>query len=204
MDNRMDMDDLHALANTLKGLGYGAHVFALKEDAATWLNGEIDGATVGFGGSATLKDMKLYDRLSAHNTVYWHWEQDPDTARKKAMDTDVYISSVNALAKTGELINIDGAGNRVSSTLFGHQRLYLVVGQNKVAPTYEQALWRARNIAAPLRAKQMGRKTPCAVKADKCYDCDSPERICRGLVTLWRPMLGMKVDVLLIQEDLGN
>jgi len=87
--------------------------------------------------------------------------------------------------------------------LFGHETVYYVIGRNKLAPTYEEAVWRARNVAAPRRAQQMGRKTPCAIKADRCYDCKSPDRVCRGMTTLWAPMTGMSAEVLLIDEELG-
>lgn len=198
------MADLQKTAETLRQLGYETQVCATKEEAAAYLNGKIDGASVGFGGSGTLKAMGLFGLLGTHNTVYWHWEQEANEARRSAMDADVYITSVNALAETGELVNIDGMGNRVASTLFGHKKVYFVVGKNKLTGTYDEAVFRARNVAAPLRANQMGKKTPCAVKMDKCYDCKSPERICRGLVTLWRPMMGMEAEVVLIDEDLGN
>ena len=103
-----------------------------------------------------------------------------------------------------KLINIDGTGNRVASTLYGHKKVWFVVGRNKLAPTYEEALWRARNIAAPKNAQRLKRKTPCAVKADHCYDCKSPERICRGLAVLWaRPNATEEMEVVLIGEALG-
>ena len=145
--------------------------------------------------------MGLYPRLSAHNQVIWHWE---GGSVQEAMDTQVYISSVNGLAETGEIINIDGNGNRVASTLFGHETVYLVVGSNKLAPDYESALWRARNIAAPKNAQRLNRKTPCAVKGDRCYDCSSPDRICRALVVLWgKPNTVKKMEILLVDEALG-
>ena len=130
---------------------------------------------------------------------------DGPEAQTSAARAPVYITSANALAETGEIINIDGVGNRAASTLYGHQKLYFVVGRNKLAPTYEEALWRARNIAAPKNAQRLGRKTPCAIKGDRCYDCKSPERICRGLVVLWEPMMGMEqtTEVLLVDEELG-
>ena len=78
-----------------------------------------------------------------------------------------------------------------------------MVGRNKLADTYDAALWRARNIAAPKNAHRLQTKTPCAVKGDQCYDCKSPSRICRGLAVLWRPMNGMETEVVLIDEDLG-
>ncbi|MBE5853297.1 MAG: lactate utilization protein, partial [Lachnospiraceae bacterium] len=65
------------------------------------------------------------------------------------------------------------------------------------------ALWRARNIASPLNAKRLNRKTPCALKADKCYDCNSPERICRGLAVLWERPMSTDVEVILVEENLG-
>ena len=198
------MADFEAVSRHLKERGYTVHIFPTAAEAAAYLNGAIDGVTVGFGGSATLKDMGAYELLSAHNTVYWHWKQAPDEARKAAMDTEVYLTSVNALAETGEMVNIDGAGNRVASTLFGHKRIYFAVGRNKLTETYDQAVWRARNVAAPQRARQLGAKTPCALKADPCYDCKSPGRICRGMTTLWGPMMSMEsAEVLLIDEDLG-
>ena len=187
----------------LEDRGYAVEVFASGVEAAAYLDGAVDGKSVGFGGSMTLDQLGLYDALGKHNTVVWHWKQDAGPARREGMFTDVYLSSANGLAETGEIINIDGNGNRVAATLFGHEKVYFVIGQNKLAPAYDGAVWRARNVAAPQRARQLGKKTPCAVKCDRCYDCKSPERICRGLVTLWGPMMGMEAEVLLVEEDLG-
>lgn len=197
------MTDFTTLQTALEERGYTVHTFSTAGEAAAYLDSQMDGATVGIGGSGTVRDSGVFELLAPHNTVFWHWKQDADEARHSAMDADYYLTSVNACAETGELVNIDGAGNRVSSTLFGHKKIYYLIGRNKICPTYQDAIWRARNVAAPRRAQQMGRKTPCALKADKCYDCKSPERICRGFVTLWAPMLGMEAEVLLIDEDLG-
>ena len=162
------MADFGKVAENLKRREYAVKEFATAKEAADYLNGEIDGVSVGFGGSATLDVMGLYDMLSSHNTVYWHWKQDKDMARKAAMQTDVYLTSANALAETGEIINIDGVGNRVASTLFGHQKVYYVIGENKLEPDFEKAVARARNIAAPQRAAQFGKKTPCVVTGNGC------------------------------------
>ena len=195
------MADFSLIAKNLEARGFSVKTIETAAEAAAYLNGTIDGVSVGIGGSKTAEQLGLYDSLKAHNDVVWHWKGDQ---REAAMATDVYISSVNAAAETGELINIDGAGNRVAGTLYGHKKVCLVVGANKLAPTYDEALWRARNVAAPLRAKELNRKTPCAVNADRCYDCRSPERICRGLVVLWGPVMGVETEVVLINEDLGN
>ena len=177
--------------------------FAGREEAASYLNSAIDGTTVGFGGSITLQELGLFDSLGEHNTVYWHWRQEGDPARAAAANAAVYITSANGLAETGEIVNIDGVGNRVASTLYGHQKVYFVIGRNKLAPTYEEALWHARNISAPKNAQRLKKKTPCALRGDRCYDCKSPDRLCRGLVVLWEPMMGMSTEVILIDEDLG-
>ena len=197
------MADFSKVEQALKDRGYAVNTFSTAQEAAAYLDRKIDGKTVGFGGSVTLQDMGLYELLSRHNTVIWHWKSKDPAARRDALMTQIYISSVNGLAQTGEMVNIDGSGNRVAATLFGHEKVYFVIGRNKLAPTYEEALWRARHIAGPKNARRLGLKTPCAIKADRCYDCKSPDRICRGLVTLWSPMLDMAAEVLLVDEDLG-
>ena len=195
------------VVKNLTARGFSVKVFSTAAQAADYLDESIRGKTVGFGGSVTLEAMGMYERLQAHNTAVWHWRAEtPEAAaqlRKKALTADVYLASVNGLAETGELINIDGTGNRVAATLYGHEKVYFVVGRNKVAPTYDDALWRARNIAAPKNAMRLGKKTPCAARGDRCYDCASPERICRGLAVLWEPMGGMEMEVVLVDEDLG-
>ena len=197
------MTDFKKVQANLEARGYTVRTFATAAEAADYLDGVIDGKTVGFGGSATLDALGIYDRLESHNTVIWHWKQPADEARKAAMQTQVYLTSANALAETGEIVNIDGTGNRVSATLFGHEKVIFVIGRNKLAATYEMAVDRARNVAAPQRARQLGKKTPCAVKLDRCYDCKSPERICRGLAVLWEAMSGVEMEVVLVDEDLG-
>ena len=186
----------------LEARGFSVSTFSTAAEAAAYLDSAIDGTTVGIGGSMTVQQMGLHEKLAAHNTVHWHWTDGPE-ARAKAAHADVYITSANGLTENGEVINIDGAGNRVASTLYGHKRVYFIIGRNKLAPTYDEALWRARNIAAPKNAQRLGKKTPCAVKGDRCYDCKSPDRICRGLVVLWGPSMGVETEIVLVDEDLG-
>lgn len=195
--------NLETAVKNLTAHGFSVRVFRTAQDAANAISQELSGKTVGFGGSVTLEQMQLFETLQKNNTVYWHWKQTPAQALENARSAQVYLTSANAVSETGEIVNIDGTGNRVSATLFGHEKVIFVIGRNKLAATYEMAVDRARNVAAPQRARQLGKKTPCAVKLDRCYDCKSPERICRGMVTLWGPMLGMEGEVLLVDEDLG-
>lgn len=194
------------LKEKLEKNGFQVSVFATGEDAAAYLNREIDHTTVGMGGSMTLAELGLKESLSAHNVLFCHGftPGDPAQVQQLAAGADVYLLSANGVAEdTGELINIDGNGNRVASSLYGHKKVYFVIGKNKIAPDFHGALHRARNIAAPKNAQRLGKKTPCAIKGDRCYDCDSPDRICRGLVVHYKKMNRMDMEVVLIDQELG-
>ena len=198
---------MDVVRDNLMNRGFTVTCFENAEAAVTYLNEQIDQTTVGFGGSVTLEQMGLYEKLEAHNEVTWHQRMPKDKTsqevRMKANAAEVYVSSVNGLAESGEIINIDGTGNRVASIFYGHKKVYLVVGQNKIAKDYDSALYRARNVASPLNAKRLGMNTPCAVNADRCYDCNSKDRICRGLSVLWEKPMGSDIEVVLIAENLG-
>ena len=199
--------DFEKLRDCLMKKGYSVSEFANKELASAYLNKQIYGKTVGLGGSVTIHQMNLYTILSEHNTVYWHDEKPSDMSvmetRTAASRAEIYISSVNGISECGEIVNIDNTGNRVSAISYGPEKVFLVVGVNKVTQSLEDAVFRARNIAAPLNAQRLKRKTPCAVKGDKCYDCKSPERICRNLSILWDKPSGAEYEVILINEELG-
>ncbi len=197
------MDLKQAIAN-LERRGFAVSHFATAQEAADYLVSAIAGTTVGLGGSQTLEALGIYERLQEKNEVFWHWyHKDADLIRS-ATRARVYLTSANAIAQTGEIVNIDGRGNRIAATLYDKDAVYFVVGINKFTDDFDSALWRARNVAAPKNAQRLGSKTPCAVRADKCYDCNSPGRICRGLSVLWAPMLDMqKMEVVIIDEELG-
>lgn len=167
--------DFTNVTKALTARGFKVSSFETAKEAAEYLNTQIDGATVGFGGSITLEELGLYALLSGHNTVFSHWHLpeggDAASLRAQAAGSEHYLLSANGIAETGEIINIDGAGNRVASAIYGHKKVWIIAGKNKLAPTYDEALWRARNIAAPKNAQRLHAKTPCAVKADHCYDC---------------------------------
>ena len=196
-----------AVKTALEKKGYAVRCFDTKEAAVDYLCAEIHDTTVGFGGSVTLQELGLLERLKQNNELISHWYPKEGQSREEtlaeAMKTKVYLCSVNGLAETGEIVNIDGTGNRVASTIFGHEKVYFVVGKNKLAPTEEAALWRARNIASPKNAQRLKRNTPCAVKADRCYNCSSPERICRAASIFWEAPKGAKYEVILVDEELG-
>lgn len=193
--------------NALAKKGYFVSVFAAKDEAAAYLEQNIRNKTVGFGDSATLQALGLHERLSKHNEVHNPMvavdKKDFLVRAARSLGTQIFLTSVNGAAETGELVNIDGTGNRVAGSVFGHEKVYFVIGINKIEPTVEKAIWRARNMAGPKNAQRLGLKTPCAAKGDKCYDCTSPERICNGLLVHMKKMNDSEMEVVLIKENLG-
>jgi hypothetical protein len=132
------------LINNLTKLGYKVSYFNTSLEAISYLDNEIDNNSVGFGGSMTLKEMGLYEILKKHNTVFWHQgivdKEKSREIRLKANNASIYISSVNAIAETGEIVNIDATCNRVASIFYGHDKVYLVIGKNKIEKDYDSAL----------------------------------------------------------------
>lgn len=201
------MYDFGKIKANMEAKGYKVNVFETKESAAAYIDSQIDGKTVGFGGSVSLHQLNIFPLLASHNTVYWHDEKPADMTvietRTAATRAQVYISSVNGISENGEIVNLDNTGNRVAAITYGPEKVFLVIGKNKIAPTLEEAIYRVRNIASPLNAKRLNRKTPCAVNGDKCYNCQSPERICRNLsIFLDRPT-GVEYDIVFVDEELG-
>ena len=193
------------IKKTIKNMelrGFPVKFFATGEEAAKYLCDEIKGTTVGIGGSKTAEQLGLFDKLSENNTVYWHWRNPGHETLIKENEAAVFISSANAIAETGEILNIDGRGNRLAGQVFGKKKTYIVSGTNKICPDFESALDRARNTACVLNGKRFDYNTPCKID-DKCHDCRHADRICRALLVLWGPMMGMSTEVILIGETLG-
>ena len=114
------MADIEKTAEALRGKGYETACFETGEEAARYLDEKIDGCTVGFGDSETLLALGMYDRLSKHNDVHdpMHRREGKGffaTARD-CLTTEIFLTSVNGVAETGEMVNIDGTGNRVAGS----------------------------------------------------------------------------------------
>lgn len=200
---------LESVKVALEERGYKVSLFKSVLEANTYLNKEIDNVSVGIGGSVTVKEMGLFSLLKNHNTVWWH--NDPEQVaqygvfdiRTKASLADIYISSVNAITQDGIMINLDATGNRIASTIWGHKKVYLLIGNNKVCKTFEDAMYHVKNVSAPQNAKRLNLKTPCAIKGDKCYNCKSLYKICRTYMIYEAPSKGVETEIILIDEHLG-
>lgn len=195
--------DMEKVLENLRRRGFVPKLFAAAEDAADYIAGSLSGQTIGFGGSVTVDGMGLYERLGQNNTVLWHWKEKAPDMQRRASAAPVYIASANAIAATGEIVNIDGTGNRVSAMQYGKERVYIVCGVNKLTDTLPEAIRRAREVAAPRNAARLKLRTPC-VADGKCHDCASPDRICQIEVVLrGKPMGVAQMEVILINQTLG-
>ena len=198
------MADLEKTRKNLENRGFRAHVFATGAEAADYLAQTLHNTCIGIGGSVTIDEIGVYDRLSADNDVIWRWKKPTPDSRERGASAETFLCSANGVSETGEIVNIDGYGNRVAPTIYGPQRVFLVVGKNKIAPDLNGAIDRARNIAAPLNARRLNRHTPCAVGEPRCHDCRSPEKICGVMTVFFMPPTSIKeFHVLLVNEDLG-
>ena len=189
----------------LKENGFQVRTFKNRDRAKEALLGEISiSESIAFGGSMTLSDMGIYEDFKERgNEIYWHWKaDDKKNELNKAENADIYITSTNALTLDGKLINMDGTGNRVSSMFYGHKRVYIVVGRNKICRDYDAAKDRIKTIAAPKNAQRLNINTPCKFTGE-CSDCSSPDRICNVEVIIHRNTSRGNINIFLIDEDLG-
>lgn len=196
---------MNELVKLLERYGYSVKTFNNSDEVKKELLKEINPEdTIGFGGSSTLFELGIYEELVERgNDVYRHWKaENKKEALEKANSSTVYLTSTNALTEDGKLVNIDGTGNRVSSMIFGHERVYFVVGKNKICKDYDAAMERIHTVVSPKNAVRLNLNTPCRITG-KCSDCDSPERMCKAEVVLHRKPNGTNIHIYLVDEELG-
>jgi L-lactate utilization protein LutB len=192
---------------SLKKNGMNPSYFDDSDSAVNYLIGNIsDDATVGIGGSMTVKSLGIPEKLIERgNKVYFHWlESTPsamDEAREKASRADVYLSSTNALTEEGKLVNIDGLGNRVASMIYGPKKVYILCGINKITKNLNEALQRIKDNTYK-NARRLKLETPCAY-TEKCTDCSSPQRMCSVTTIIERRPYKTDFEVIIIGQELG-
>ena len=176
-----------------------------KEEALqTALSLIPEGSIVTMGGGMSVHEIGLSKVLKEGNYRFIdrdEWE-DKRAAALEAYDADVFLASCNAITEDGILINIDGSSNRVSAIAFGPKKVVFIVGMNKVCSDVDGAMKRARNIAAPINAQRFGLSTPCA-KTGSCMDCKSPDTICCQFLLTRFSRIKDRINVILVNEDLG-
>lgn len=166
-----------------------------------------EGSVIGWGGSESIKESGLMEGI--HNGAYELIDRtaakDPEEARAlyaRTVLSDYYLMSSNAITLDGELINIDGNGNRVACLIQGPRHVILVVGMNKVVTDVESGVARIRNMASPANAIRLSRNLPCAATGT-CHDCLSPECFCNQIVVTRRSGHAGRIKVYLVGEPLG-
>lgn len=189
--------------------GFDAHFSNSNEAAAELILGMVsDFSSFGFAGSDTTRKLGLPEKLrSLGKTVYDHW--DPELSpeenlecRKQQMMVDCFMCSANGIAMTGEIVNVDGVGNRTNAMSFGPRKVIIVAGMNKVTKDLNAAMDRVHEVAAPMRAKSLGIETHCGLTG-VCADCNNPMRLCRITTILHRRPMMTDMSVVLINERLG-
>ena len=169
-------------------------------------------ATVGVGGSVTIRELGLMEALTERgNRVVHHWQPNISVENwlpfmVEAHNSDVFLCSSNAVTENGKLVNVDSTGNRVASMIFGPDKVIVVAGRNKVVKNVDEGLKRLKEVAGPLNAKRHNLvELPC-VKTGVCTDCDSSKRICRVTTIIERAPNRVRephMTVVLVNKDLG-
>jgi len=195
--------------NSFRTKGFGAEKFASRAEAAEYFFSELNaGEIIGYGGSETVQQLGIRARLGEgdYNFLdrgkFGHSYAEQLDIRRQTLSADVFIASSNAVSIEGALVNIDGDGNRIAGLSLGPSRVYLFIGRNKLVNDLERAIYRAKNIASPALAMQLGKKTPC-VQTGRCHDCASPDRICSHLSIIERCNPPGRIQLLFINEELG-
>ncbi len=196
------------LKNALISRGFDAYVCENGEEATTLALSLIpENHSVGFGGSVTLdsigikealyeKGQEMIDRSKAKSTF------ESREIMKKALLADTFLMGTNAVSADGQLVNIDGNGNRVAALCYGPSQVLVFAGMNKLAPDLDSALKRARNSAAPTNAARFDITTPCKSQG-VCRDCKNPDSICAQIVITRMCREKGRIKVILITEELG-
>lgn len=165
--------------------------------------------TISWGGSMTFVATELYDMLKAYpnaeilDTFDKSLSPEESLERRRAsLLVDLFITGTNAVTRSGELVNLDMIGNRVSGITFGPRNVVVMVGRNKIVEDLEAAIERIKDYAAPVNAMRLNKKTPCA-KTGVCEECKSPERICNSWTITQKSFPKGRIKVVLINENLG-
>lgn len=198
------------MTNTIYALvrkGFPVHHAATAEEAKSIVMNLIgDADSVGFGGSVTIREMGIYEKLKEMGrSPHWHWKNDEPKPEVfvNAAASDVYLTSSNAITADGCLVNIDGTGNRVGAMIAGPKQVIVVAGANKlVNGGIPQAIARIKTTACPQNARRLGLDTPCA-REDRCDAANCQRSMCNVTSIIERPVGGHRITIVLVDENLG-
>jgi len=190
--------------------GFGALYCQTSEEVFHYiLNEAAEAKSVGFGGSLSVSDLKLADKLKGMGKEILNHSAPDLTGEEKLaimrrqLTCDLFLAASNAVTLSGALVNIDGNGNRAAAMFFGPKKVIVVVGRNKLVDgSIEDAVRRIKSFASPPNAKRLDLATPCATTGF-CSDCDSPQRICRVTTVIEKKPRNTDIRVLVVNEEMG-
>ncbi len=196
------------VVKNLESRGYEAYYCKTGEEAKKKaLSLMKEGSSVVWGGSMTIRDIGLVEAVNNGNYRAVDRDQaktaeEKEAAARAAFNADYFLTSANGISEDGQLVNVDGNANRVAAIAYGPKYVLVVAGINKIVKTAEDALVRARTIAAPLNQQRFGRNTPCSVTG-VCADCKSPDCICNQILITRNSRPAGRIKVILVGEELG-
>ena len=207
MDENMKKRNERLAQTVIKGLQSRNMTGYYAEDREAGLKQALklieENSTISMGGCMSAHEIGLVQALQEGNYQYLdRSKMEPREGLLADYDSDVFLSSANAMTSDGILVNIDGNSNRVSCIAQGPKKVIFIVGMNKVCDDLDSAMKRARNVAAPINAQRFEVKTPCK-ETGKCFDCKSPDTICcQFLITRYSRHTG-RIHVILVNDNLG-
>ena len=207
MDENMKKRNERLAQTVIKGLQSRNMTGYYAEDKEAALKQALElieeNSTISMGGCMSAHEIGLVQALQEGNYQYLdRSKMEPREGLLASYDSDVFLSSANAMTSDGILVNIDGNSNRVSCIAQGPKKVIFIVGMNKVCDDLDSAMKRARNVAAPINAQRFEVKTPCK-ETGKCFDCKSPDTICcQFLITRYSRHTG-RIHVILVNDNLG-
>lgn len=196
------------LVKNLKSRHFDAYYCATKEDALKKALELIpEGASIGWGGALSCQQIGLTDAVNngpyrAMDRAKCASMEEREQLMGDHLSADVYLTGANALSLDGQMVNIDGTGNRVAAIIYGPRSVLVVAGMNKVVDTLDEAVRRARTVAAPMNQQRFLHDTPCTVTGT-CADCKSERCICNQIVITRHCRPVDRIKFIIVGEDLG-
>ena len=166
-----------------------------------------EGASVGWGGATSAEQIGLMDAVIAGNyreldRSRCKTSEEKEQCYKDHFSADVYLTGANAMSMDGQMVNIDGTGNRLAAICYGPKTILVVAGMNKVMDSLEAAITRARTVAAPLNKQRFPNQTPCQITG-ACADCKAPECICNQILITRHCRPAGRIKFIIVGEELG-
>lgn len=185
------------------------HFFEKEDELYSYISKKLgDDKLIGVGDSMTLEELGLYDYLRKANVTFLDKydatlsKQDKKNLYLRNFSSDIFFSSANAISYEGKIYNLDGNGSRVAPIIYGPKKVFIICGINKLVKNEEEAFKRIKEVAAPLDAIRLNKKTPCTV-TKSCVNCKSKDKICNYMTIIGGQFDSERIELLVINKKLG-